>query len=118
MKKMEMEKIKDFLLGQEFKIIYSSKIACSLYSVDINVRIYIATGSEYSAKTDGGFYAENGDCFDKIGKMPIRIDKEEIVNLTELYSLLTWLGTNDGYKFSNEYGWCHTLEDWRGLANV
>lgn len=108
----ELENLAKVLEENGFKMEWRSDELVRLSNDLINVTVTIATGEAYSIETYGGFYAEHRDCFDKLGNMPVRIEKEEIVDYNELIKLLRWLGTEEGIHID----YCHSFDEWRDLA--
>jgi hypothetical protein len=113
MTEFEIVDLRKFLKKHGFvETKYSEDKACFMESELYNVSVYMVTHEKYTEYDEGGFYAENNDCYDKIGKMPIRIP-EYIDDWEELLVLLRNLGSKKGYEFSCNYGYCRSLEEWR-----
>lgn len=63
-------------------------------------------GAECSGYMDGYFIADNDACFDKWSKCPFGMELMKVLeNPQELLNHLEFLGSEDGFKWSDEYGY-------------
>lgn len=72
-----------------------------------NVVVFISDGEDYTR----GFYAENKDAFDKLGKCPVRI-QDDVTDLRTLSRMLRWLGSNEGYEASDSFTNITSTDQW------